>query len=78
MTNLVYYYVLVVLFFNINDATKPDNPLHGTNSICADVCTPSEAHVELDLSQARIYRENERVEIKFQEIGSGRCRQPGT
>ncbi|CAF3547058.1 unnamed protein product [Rotaria socialis] len=76
MINLVYYYVLAVLFFNINDATKPDNPLHGTNSICADVCTPSEAHVELDLSQARIYRENERVEIKFQQIGSGRCRQP--
>jgi hypothetical protein len=49
----------------------------GTHSVCADVCTSSEAHVELDLSEARIYRENEHVQITLHHTGSGRCREPG-
>jgi hypothetical protein len=49
----------------------------GTNPVCADVCTSSEAHVELDLSEPRIYRENERVQVTFHHTGSGRCREPG-
>lgn len=49
----------------------------GTNPVCADVCTSSEAHVELDLSEPRIYRENEHVQINLHHTGSGRCREPG-
>jgi hypothetical protein len=49
----------------------------GTNSVCADVCTSSEPHVELDLSEPRIYRENEHVQINLHHTGSGRCREPG-
>ncbi|CAF1233998.1 unnamed protein product [Rotaria sordida] len=76
MTNFIYFYGLLLLFFNINDARKPNDPLQGTNSICADVCTSSEAHVELDLSQPRIYREHEYVQIKLFQTGSGPCREP--
>ncbi|CAF2891295.1 unnamed protein product [Rotaria sp. Silwood2] len=77
MTNFVYFYVILLfLFFNINNARKPDDPLQGTNSICADVCTPYEPHVELDLSEARVYREYEHVQIKFYQIHSGPCREP--
>jgi hypothetical protein len=50
----------------------------GTNSVCADVCTSPEAHVELDLSQPRINRENKHVQIHLHHTGSGRCREPGT
>ena len=50
----------------------------GTNSVCADVCTSSQAHVELDLSEPRVYRENERVQVTLHHTGSGRCREPGT
>jgi hypothetical protein len=49
----------------------------GTSSVCADVCTSPEPHVELDLSEPRIYRENEHVQIQLHHTGSGRCREPG-
>ncbi len=49
----------------------------GTHAVCADVCTSTDAHVELDLSEPRIYRENERVRIDLHHTGSGRCREPG-
>jgi len=98
MTHFVYSSILFLLFFIINEAIKPDDPLQGitkklielvfflssksqlylgTNSVCADVCTSSEPHVELDLSEPRIYRENERVQINLHHTGSGRCREPG-
>ncbi|CAF0780543.1 unnamed protein product [Rotaria sp. Silwood1] len=76
MINFIYIYVLLLfLFFNINNGRKPDDPLQGTKSICADVCTPSEPHVEVDLSEARIYREHEYVQIKLDQTGSGPCRE---
>ena len=49
----------------------------GTSSVCADVCTSAEAHVELDLTEARIYRHHEQVQITLHPTGSGRCREPG-
>jgi hypothetical protein len=49
----------------------------GTNSVCADVCTSPEAHVELDLSEPRINRESKYVQIHLHHTGSGRCREPG-
>lgn len=42
-----------------------------------DVCASPEAHVELDLSEARVYREHERVRVTLHPTGSGRCREPG-
>jgi len=94
MNNFVYSFLLLLLFFIINQAKKPDDPLQGmsnklvdiisvcllylgTNSVCADVCTSPEAHVELDLSEPRIYREHENVQINLHHTGSGRCREPG-
>ncbi|CAF1339759.1 unnamed protein product [Adineta steineri] len=76
MTYFLYSYVLLLLCFIINDAKQFENPLQGTSSVCADVCTSPEAHVELDLSEPRIYRENERAQITLHHTGSGRCREP--
>ena len=45
--------------------------------MCADICASSEAHVELDLSEPRIQRENERAQVTLHPTGSGRCREPG-
>ena len=50
----------------------------GTSSVCADVCTSVEPHVELDLSNAHTYRKHEQVRIDLHPTGSGRCREPGT
>lgn len=49
----------------------------GSHPVCADVCTSPEAHVELDLSEPRVYREHEYVQIDLHPTGSGRCREPG-
>ncbi|CAF1663773.1 unnamed protein product [Adineta ricciae] len=76
MTHFVHVYVLLLGYFLLNDASKPDDPLQGTNPVCADICASSEAHVELDLSEPRIQRENERAQVTLHPTGSGRCREP--
>ncbi|CAF1219516.1 unnamed protein product, partial [Didymodactylos carnosus] len=47
-----------------------------TQQVCADACVQSEPHFELDLSEPRIYRENENVDAKVWQTSAGRCREP--
>lgn len=76
MSFILYSALVFLIFFNENLGKRPDDPLKGAHSVCVDVCTPSDAHVELDLSEPKISRDHEYVQINLHHTGSGRCREP--